>query len=338
MPTKASRARRWIKKGKAVGKWSTLGIFYVQLTVDAGTHTQDVGLGLDPGSKFDGIAIASTKEVLQTGMTELPKGISTKVGQRRNQRRNRRYRKCRRRKKRCDNRKRPDDWLAPSQKAKVAFKLTIIGGLRNLYPINTCVAEDVCFDHYTKRWGTYFSTVEIGKTLLYETLREWFGQLKLVSGVDTARLREEYHVAKCIDKRKRVVEAHGIDALVIIADELGLETLEIPSFYVWKRYQYVRRQLHKFQCETSGTRRREGGSDSVNGFKKGAVVLYRERLARVGGYRNGRISLHTFNLNNKRFTQRADPNDCRRLFNQKILYDAAIPLPAHAGKPPCGRM
>jgi hypothetical protein len=269
MPTTASRARRWIKEGKAVPKWSKLGIFYVQLTVDAGTTTQDVGLGLDPGSKFDGLAVVSTKEVLQAGMTELPKGITKKMEQRRNQRRNRRYRKCRRRKKRFDNRKRPEGWIAPGQKAKVDFKLELIGGLRNLYPINKCVVEDACFNHYTKRWGTYFSTVEIGKTVLYETLCEWFGQVKLVSGVETAQLREKYKVGKCADKRKRVVESHAIDALVIIADELHLTHLEIPSFYVWKRYQYRRRQLHKVQYETGGIRRREGGSNSLNGFKKG---------------------------------------------------------------------
>ena len=151
MPTKASRARRWMAQGKAVAKWSKLGLFYIQLTVDAGCHTQDIGLGLDPGSKYDGIAIVSKKEVLQTGMTELPHGITKKLQQRSNQRRNRRCRKCRRRECRVNNRARAEDWLAPSQHSKVEFKLTIIAGLRNLYPINKCVVEDVCFNHYQKR-------------------------------------------------------------------------------------------------------------------------------------------------------------------------------------------
>jgi hypothetical protein len=331
MPTKSSRVRRWIKEGKALPQWDKLGIFYVQLTVDGGSETQDVGLGLDPGSQFDGIAVVSRKEVLQTGMTELPKGITKKMEQRKNQRRNRRYRNCRGRKKRCDNRQRPDNWLAPSQRSKVDFKLTIIGGLRNLYPINNCVVEDVCFNHYTKRWGKHFSTVEIGKTLLYDTLHSWFGQLKLVSGVETARLREKYNVAKCPDKRKRIVASHSIDALVIIAEELRLNILEIPSFYVWKRYQYPRRQLHKFQCEKDGARRREGGSTSVNGFKKGDIVSYQQRVARVGGYMTGLMSLHTFNLHNTRFTQRADPKKCTKLFNQRILYETAIPLSRKRG-------
>lgn len=326
MPTKASRARRWIAQGKAVAKWSKLGIFFVQLTQDAGCHKQDIGLGLDPGSKYDGITIASKKDVLLTGMTELPQGITKKLQQRRNQRRNRRSKNCRRRECRVNNRARTDDWLAPSQQSKVEFKLTIIAGLRNLYPINKCVVEDVCFNHYQKRWGKHFSTVEIGKTLLYDTLLEWFDQLQLVSGVETAHLRVTYGISKCTDKRKRVVESHAIDALAIIANELDLTNLEIPLFYVWKRYQYLRRQLHKFQYETGGIRRREGGSNSLNGFKKGDIVRYRNHLARVGGYMNGKISLHTVGLKNKRFTQRADPKECIRLYHQKIIYATIPPI------------
>ena len=30
MPTKPSRARRWVKEGKAIGKFNKLGIYYVQ--------------------------------------------------------------------------------------------------------------------------------------------------------------------------------------------------------------------------------------------------------------------------------------------------------------------
>ncbi|MFX1520921.1 MAG: hypothetical protein ACFFCD_13470 [Promethearchaeota archaeon] len=94
---------------------------------------------------------------------------------------------------------------------------------------------------------------------------------------------------------------------------------------VWKHYQYRRRQLHKFQYEPGGIRRREGGSNSLNRLKKGDIVLYRNRLARVGGYMNDKISLHTADLKNKRFTQRADPKECIRLYHQKIMYVALLP-------------
>lgn len=281
--------------------------------------------GVGPGSKFDGVAVVSEKVVLQAGMLELPKGIAKKVEQRREQRRSRRYRNCRRRPCRFANRRRSEGWVTPSQRAKVDFRLKIVEELNKIYPITEAVVEDVRFNHYRKRWGKHFSTVEVGKTIVYETLVLWFNSLKLVGGVDTAELRDRYHAGKCPDKRKRVVESHAIDALVIAANEVGLDELVVWSFFVWKRCQYPRRQLHKFQPEKGGVRRREGGSMSLEGFRKRDVVLYRGGLARVGGYRNRLISLHGVDVDNKRFTQRANPNDCVRLFNQRIMC-SAIPL------------
>lgn len=325
MPTKASRARRWIKGGKAIPKWNSLGIFYVQLKADAWDKRQKVVLGLDPGAKFDGVTIVTRKEVLQTGMLELPKAIATKMNRRRRQRRFRRYRKCRRRVCRFSNRGRFGGWIAPSQRAKVEFRLKIISKLGRLYPITKAIVEDVRFDHYRKRWGKFFSTVEIGKKDLYNTLLEWFGKVILVDGVDTARLREEYRVTKSSNKSERSVNSHAIDALVISAKEVGLDVLRIHSFFVWKRHQYPRRQLHRSQHEKGGRRRREGGSMSLGGFRKGDIVIWRNRLARVGGYKDEGNSLHSFDVDNKRFTQKANPNECFRLFNQKIMV-STIPL------------
>ncbi|MFX0088806.1 MAG: RRXRR domain-containing protein [Candidatus Hodarchaeota archaeon] len=200
MPTKASRARRWIKGGKAVPKWSRLGIFYIQLKKESGNKMQVIVLGLDTGARFDGVAIVSRKEVLQTGMLELPKDVVRRMNQRRRQRRLRRYRKCRRRPCRFNNRKRPAGWMAPSQNAKVEFRLRVVEGLIELYPVTKTVVEDVRFDHYRKRWGSFFSTTEIGKTILYNVLFDWFGEVTLVDGVDTAKSREEYRVRKSSDK------------------------------------------------------------------------------------------------------------------------------------------
>lgn len=61
MPTKASRARRWINKDEAIPKWDILGIFYVQLKVNTENKRQEVVLGLDTGAKFDGVTIVSKK-------------------------------------------------------------------------------------------------------------------------------------------------------------------------------------------------------------------------------------------------------------------------------------
>ncbi|MHC5936933.1 RRXRR domain-containing protein [Nostoc sp.] len=66
MPTKPSRARRWIKTGKAIAKFNKLGIFYVQLIVDpSGVQTQEIVIGLDRGKMFSGVAVQSQKYTLQ---------------------------------------------------------------------------------------------------------------------------------------------------------------------------------------------------------------------------------------------------------------------------------
>jgi hypothetical protein len=96
--------------------------------------------------------------------------------------------------------------------------------------------------------------------------------------------------------------------------------------------------LHKFQFARRGERKREGGSMSLGGFGKGdVVVMSNGKLARVGGFleQKGTISLHTFDVDNRRFTQKADPNECVRLFNQKIMYSAIPPISKEGGLP-CG--
>lgn len=62
MPTKPSRARRWVQEGKAVGKFNKLGIYYVQLIGEPSDfNTQDIAIGLDPGKMFSGVAVQSSK-------------------------------------------------------------------------------------------------------------------------------------------------------------------------------------------------------------------------------------------------------------------------------------
>ena len=59
MPTKPSRARRWIQQGKATPFWKN-GVFCVRLNVDpSDTETQEIVVGVDPGSKKEGWTVKS---------------------------------------------------------------------------------------------------------------------------------------------------------------------------------------------------------------------------------------------------------------------------------------
>ena len=51
MPTTPSRARRWVKSGKATHFWKG-GLYCVRLNVEpSAPETQPIAVGIDPGSK-----------------------------------------------------------------------------------------------------------------------------------------------------------------------------------------------------------------------------------------------------------------------------------------------
>ncbi|MGD1713918.1 RRXRR domain-containing protein [Dapis sp. BLCC M172] len=73
MPTKASRARRWVKQGKATELVNDAGLYYVRLVAEpSGRETQKITVGCDPGKKYAGIAVQSAKFTLYTAHLVLP--------------------------------------------------------------------------------------------------------------------------------------------------------------------------------------------------------------------------------------------------------------------------
>lgn len=61
MPTKPSRARRWIRDGKAIGKWSDLKIYYVQLIIEpSNKNIQPIAIGIGRGYTWVGKVIVTT--------------------------------------------------------------------------------------------------------------------------------------------------------------------------------------------------------------------------------------------------------------------------------------
>jgi hypothetical protein len=150
MPTKPSRARRWVRDGLAVGKWSDLGVFYVQLTQQpSGEETQPVAVGVDPGKLYFGIGVQSPKATLFLAHLILPfQTVKDRMEQRRIMRRGRRGRRINRkvaysqrahRQKRFDNRR--GNKLPPSIRANRQLELRVATELCRLVPVSKIVYE-----------------------------------------------------------------------------------------------------------------------------------------------------------------------------------------------------
>lgn len=288
MPCKPSKARKLLNQDKAIPRWSKLGIFYIQLTIEIKSEynaNQSFVLANDPGSKFDGFAlgckyvqlrlmavmpdkIADKRKSGKKGKKESKKGTG-KMGTRANLRRSRRYRKTRRRPWR--DRSPSEGWISPSQLAKVLFRTAIVDELCKLFPVTHFIVEDVRFDHYNNRYGKYFSTVEIGKSKYYEHLRNK-GTLVLVEGWQTKLWRQEAGLKKTSRKDALAPESHANDAVAMLNGLAGCEPGEKAPFYVLRRPEFARRSLHRQNFQKGGVRPRFGGTANGGYFRKGDYV------------------------------------------------------------------
>jgi hypothetical protein len=270
--TNWSKASKLLSKKLAVLRTNKLGIRYIQILKPVGNNIQPLVLADDPGSKWDGVAVGSKNKILLTGMFALPKGIAKKIGSRADMRGANRFRNTPQREEKFNNRTRPDGWIAPSQKAKVDFRILVIKELAKIYPISTYIVEDVKFNHYKNRWGKYFSTVEIGKTKLYKEISK-LGILIKYSGKRTHDALKKYGIAKGKDKSAWVKESHANDCVAMLCDYFGKKIPDPTQLYCWKRYQFYRRQLHKRQPSKGGFREKYGGSWLTDDLYKGDVII-----------------------------------------------------------------
>lgn len=282
MPCKPSKARKLLEQNKAVPRWSKLGLFYIQLTIEITSEynrNQFFILAHDPGSKYDGFALGFRYIQLRL-MAVMPEKIADreekpgrkrpgKMTNRRNLRRARRHRNTRRRP--CRPRSPGPNWIAPSQLAKVRFRLAIVRELCKLFPVGYFIVEDVRFDHHNKRWGKHFSTVEIGKTRYYTELRS-LGTLTLVEGWQTRQWREEAGLKKTSQKDALTPESHANDAVAMLTGVVGCKVNDCAPFWVYRRPEFARRSLHRQNFRKGGIRPRFGGTCNGGYFRKGDYV------------------------------------------------------------------
>lgn len=287
MPTTKARARKLLKAKVAEPVWSKFGTFGIQLLTNTSEHVQNVSLGVDNGTKFEGYSVASENENLLNVKLNLPEKwkIKEKLEKRRILRRTRRQRKTRRRPARFNNRSRKY-FIAPSQLVVVRSRIKIITELFKIYPVSLVGLEDVCFNHAKHKKGKNFSTVEIGKNKIREFIRER-AKLFEFKGYETKELREKYGYQKISDKSSDSFESHNCDSLSLAIEVNGGSRLEpLKPIVVDDTYRPVRRSLHK-QLPNKGGTRKEYSKGTVFGLRKGKLVGHKgQKYLLTGVYKN----------------------------------------------------
>ncbi len=173
MPTERhGKVRRLLNSSKA--KVIKRCPFTIQLMYESMTNTQDISLGVDAGSKHIGISATTTDKELYAADIELRNDIVELLYTRREARRARRNRNTRYRAPRFNNRKREDNWLAPSVRAKVMTHLKVVKGVQKILPVSKIIVEVASFDiQKIKNPNISGTEYQQGKQLNFWNVREY---------------------------------------------------------------------------------------------------------------------------------------------------------------------
>ncbi|CAB1129571.1 RRXRR domain-containing protein [Candidatus Hydrogenisulfobacillus filiaventi] len=282
------------------------GFFYLQLLDRTDGAAQPVACGIDPGSKWEGIAVKDARRTFVNLHVDAVTHVREAVTARRDMRRGRRYRKTPCRPPRAN---RARGGLPPSTRARWGWKLRIAGFLASLYPITHFVVEDVAAQTRPgqHRWNVRFSPLEAGKRWFSMELGR-LAPVTMVPGYDTKRLRDARGLPKTANKSRETFWAHCVDAWVLAASVVGGAVPDHTPILRMAPLRFRRRSLHLRQPAKGGGRRRHGGTVSL-GLRRGTQVLHPKfGFCYVGGYMGNRLSLHAMR-DGRRLTQNARRED-----------------------------
>ena len=288
-PTTPAKARKLLEGGQAKKAWSKFGTFGIQMLVDTRTETPLTVLGYDIGTKYEGIVVVSGVENVLAVKLDLPdkKNIVRKMEERRNLRHTRRQRKYRRRSNRLNRSRKA--YLSPSQSVIVASRLKVLSACFSLFPISVVGDEEPHFNYTDTKFGSNFSTMEIGKS----KIRHFFenaGAMEIsFRGFETEALREKYGYKKTKSKSKDKFTTHCSDALSL-ACEVGAGIRVVPGqlLVIDDTYRPVRRKLNDINFSKGGIRE-SYSCGSVFGLRKGLLIgTDRGKIGQLCGESNGK--------------------------------------------------
>lgn len=310
MPTTPSRARRWIRSGKATPFFKK-GVFCVRLNQPPSDHqVQPIAVAIDPGSKREGYTVKSELHTyinIQASAVDWVKDAIETRGMMRRGRRNRNT-PCR-----ANRRNRSIGNIPPSTRARWGWKLRIADVLTKIFPVACFRVEDIkAQTRGGRRWNKSFSPLQVGKKWFYQQLAK-IAPVRTNTGWETKELRDVHGLKKSKDKLSEGFDAHCVDSWVMANDEVGGHTKpDNTDVLVVEPIRLHRRQLHRLQFSKGHIRSPYGGTRS-EGFSRGSLARHPKfGLCYIGGASKGRISLNCLSTG-KRFTQTAKPEDTKFL-------------------------
>ncbi len=330
-PCKPQKARKLLFGGVAKVVWNKFGEFGIQMSIPTREETPKTCLGIDNGTKFEGISLIVGKENQLNIMWILPdkKKLVRKLTERRILRRARRNRNCRRREARFDNRSK-NNFIAPSQLMMVQSRLKYITEFFKYYPISKVAIEDVKFNHRDKKWGKNFSTIEVGKNMIKAFIVGKIGEDNYITfdGRETQKMRKNLGLKKGSNKSAEHFNSHCVDSFTIASEISHAE----PNFNIKvidDSYRYVRRRLHDTQFSKGGVRDKYS-TGNFKGIRKGTICEFGQI---VGGTGN---QLKILPFEEKEDKEKRISSSIKKiswLSHNFKLKEVAIPLPNKLSSP-----
>lgn len=155
MPTSPAHARKLLRRGDAVVASPVpfvIRMKHIAIT-DGTAMVQEMGLGIDPGSKHTGLAVFVSSDPVQAARrgvyavrVDHRSNVITRHMRTRAQHRRRRRQKLRYREPRFSHRTKPEGWLAPSLRHRVDGVMSMVNKLRRWFPLTEIHQELVRFD------------------------------------------------------------------------------------------------------------------------------------------------------------------------------------------------
>ena len=282
MPCHPAQGKGVGPKGKAIrhliAVFSSFG-----LPNDPMACTQDVAVGIDPGSKKEGLTVKSASHTYLNIQADAVTHVKEAKADQSASRRSRRTGETPCRQPRSN---RARGGLPPSTKARWQWKLRLLNWLRRLFPISQVVVEDIKAQTQGKpRWDTAFSPLEVGKQWFYDEVRKLVS-LDTFEGYQTKQMRHALGLKKTKKKMADLFEAHCVDSWVLAnAIVGGHDQPDNTRLLCVSPLKLHRRELHRRQPGIGGVRSPYGGTRSL-GFKRGSIVRHSKHgLAYVGGPR-----------------------------------------------------